>query len=92
MQPEGHGGRCAMGEQRPAPSGVYGYGTLEGDGPETWETLISPRETTGLAENRCPASDAQCVCAMHTLAAADAAQNEHARRGRPTARDDRSRG
>ena len=52
MQPEGHGGRCAMGEQRHAPSGVYDYGTLEEDGPETWETLIAPRETTGLAENR----------------------------------------
>ena len=35
-----------------APSGVYDYGTLEEDGPETWETLIAPRETTGLAENR----------------------------------------
>ena len=52
MQPEDHGGRCAMGEQRSAPSGVYDYGTLEEDGPETWETLISPREATGLAENR----------------------------------------
>ena len=52
VQPEGHGGRCAMGEQRHAPSGVYDYGTLEEDGPETWETLIAPRETTGLAEDR----------------------------------------
>ncbi len=33
-----------MGVQRSAPSGVYDYGTLEEDGPETWETLISPRE------------------------------------------------
>ena len=29
MQPEGHGGPCAMGEQGSAPSGVYDYGTLE---------------------------------------------------------------
>ena len=33
MQPEGHGGPCAMGEQGSAPSGVYDYGTLEEDGP-----------------------------------------------------------
>ena len=42
MQPEGHGGPCAMGEQGSAPSGVYDYGTLEEDGPDTWETLIAP--------------------------------------------------
>ena len=36
MQPEGHGGPCAMGEQGSAPSGVYDYGTLEEDGPDTW--------------------------------------------------------
>ena len=35
MQPEGHGGPCAMGEQGSAPSGVYDYGTLEEDGPDT---------------------------------------------------------
>ena len=29
MQPEGHGGLCAMGKQGSAPSGVYDYGTLE---------------------------------------------------------------
>ncbi len=52
MQPEAHGGRCAMGEQRHAPSGVCDYGTLEEDSPATWETLISPREATGFAENR----------------------------------------
>ena len=37
MQPEGHGGLCAMGEQGRAPSGVYDYGTQEEDGPVTWE-------------------------------------------------------
>ena len=42
MQPEGYGGPCAMGEQGSAPSGVYDYGTLEEDGPDTWETLIAP--------------------------------------------------
>ena len=42
MQPEGHGGPCAMGELGSAPSGVYDYGTLEEDGPDTWETLIAP--------------------------------------------------
>ena len=42
MQPEGHGGPCAMGEQGSAPSGVYDYGTLEEDGLDTWETLIAP--------------------------------------------------
>ena len=42
MQPEGHGGLRAMGEQRCAPSGVYDYGTLEEDGPVTWETLSPP--------------------------------------------------
>ena len=42
MQPEGHGGPCAMGEQGSAPSGVYDYGTLEEDGPDSWETLIAP--------------------------------------------------
>ncbi len=47
MQLEDHGGRCAMGEQRNAPSGVYDYGTLEEDGPETWETLISPCDHLG---------------------------------------------
>ena len=41
-----------MGEQRPAPGGVFDHGTLEEDGPETWEALISPRETTGDAESR----------------------------------------
>ncbi len=66
-----------MGEQRHAPSGVYDYGTLEEDGPETWETLIAPREMTGIAENRRSVSDAQRVCGMHTLAVAAAAQNEH---------------
>ena len=40
MQPEGHGGPCAMGEQGSAPSGVYDYGTLEEDGPDTWETSL----------------------------------------------------
>ena len=45
MQPEGHGGPCAMGEQGFAPSGVYDYGTLEEDGPDTWEALIPPRGT-----------------------------------------------
>ncbi len=49
MQPEGRGGLCAMGKQGSAPSGVYDYGTLEEDGPETWEALISPCETTGLS-------------------------------------------
>ncbi len=48
-QPEGHGGLCAMGEQGSVPSGVYDYGTLEEDGPETWEALTSPCETTGLS-------------------------------------------
>ena len=52
MQPEGHGGRSAMGEQRTAPGGVFDHGTLEEDGPETWEALISPRETAGDAESR----------------------------------------
>ena len=47
MQPEGHGGRCAMGEQWTAPGGVFDHGTLEEDGPETWEALTSPREETG---------------------------------------------
>ncbi len=40
MQPEGHGGPCAMGEQGSAPSGVYDYGTLEEDGPDTWEGIV----------------------------------------------------
>ena len=66
MQPEGHGGPCAMGEQGSAPSGVYDYGTLEEDGPDTWETLIAPcgtrakalfmtvwRPSTRSAENGC---------------------------------------
>ena len=48
MQPEGRGGLCVMGKQGSAPSGVYDYGTLEEDGPETWEALTSPCETTGL--------------------------------------------
>ncbi len=30
-----------------APSGVYDYGTFEEDGPETWETLTPPCESTG---------------------------------------------
>ncbi len=30
-----------------APSGVYDYGTLEEDGPETWEALISPWADSG---------------------------------------------
>ncbi len=38
MQPEGHGDLCVMGEQGFAPSGVYDYGTLEEDGPGTWDT------------------------------------------------------
>jgi hypothetical protein len=42
MQPEGHGGLCGMGEQGRAPSGVYDYGTLEEDGPVTWEALSAP--------------------------------------------------
>ena len=42
MQPEGHGGLCGMGEQRCAPSGVSDYGTLEEDGPATWEALSPP--------------------------------------------------
>ncbi len=49
VQPEGHGGLCAMGEQGSVPSGVYDYGTLEEDGPETWEALISPCEIPGLS-------------------------------------------
>ena len=50
MQPEGHGGPCAMGEQGSAPkSGVYDYGTLEEDGPDTWETLIAPCGTRAKA-------------------------------------------
>ena len=47
MQPEGHGGLCAMGEQGYAPSGVYDYGTLEEDGPATWEALTSPWRIAG---------------------------------------------
>ncbi len=47
VQSEGNGGLREMGEQGTAPSGVYDYGTLEEDGPETWETLILPCETTG---------------------------------------------
>ena len=48
MQPEGHGDLCVMGEQGFAPSGVYDCGTLEEDGPETWEALVSPCESSGL--------------------------------------------
>ena len=38
---------ASLGEQGTAPSGVYDYGTLEEDGPETWETLTLPCERTG---------------------------------------------
>ena len=54
VQPEGHGGFCVMGEQRCAPDGVYDYGTLEEDGPATWETLSAP---CALGEGRPPARD-----------------------------------
>ncbi len=71
MQPEGHGGLCAMGKQGFAPSGVYDYGTLEEDGPETWEALISPCEAADPAESRKTVSDAQCACGMRMLPAAE---------------------
>ena len=44
MQPEGHCGPCAMGEQGSAPSGVYDYGTLEEDGPDTNCSLWHARQ------------------------------------------------
>ena len=65
MQPEGHGGLCAMGKQGSAPSGVYDYGTLEEDGPETWEALISPCEanrTSRRAGDQSPTRSALAGC------------------------------
>lgn len=35
----------AMGEGGGAPGVVFEHGTFEEDGPVTWETLISPRDT-----------------------------------------------
>ena len=45
VQPEGDGGLDAMGKPRRAPSGVWAYGTLEEDGPGTWEALLPPCRT-----------------------------------------------
>ena len=71
MQPEGHGGPCAMGEQGSAPSGVYDYGTLEEDGPDTWETLIAPCGTRARVGRRQGTTGAEAdgdegVCGLHT--------------------------
>ena len=75
-----------------APSGVYDYGTLEEDGPETWEALTSPCETTGLSGEPVT-SLRRAVCLRDAHAAGRrAAQNKHPPQGRPKAREDRSRG
>jgi len=50
--PEGHGELGAMGEPSFALGGVFDCGTHEEDGPETWEALTSPRNSTGHAESR----------------------------------------
>ena len=45
MQPEGHGGPCAIGVTLHADGAsvtITDDGTLEEDGPDTWETLIAP--------------------------------------------------
>ena len=41
-----------MGEQGFALGGVYDYGTLEEDGPETWETLLLLVNYPDVAESR----------------------------------------
>ncbi len=50
--PEGNSDLTDMGEGRFAPGGVFDHGTYEEDGPETWETLVSPREEAGDSESR----------------------------------------
>jgi hypothetical protein len=44
VSPEGDDDLSAsMGEERIVSGGVFGHGTQEEDGPETWEALASPR-------------------------------------------------
>ena len=50
--PEGNSDLTDRGEGRFAPGGVFDHGTYEEDGPETWETLVSPREEAGDSESR----------------------------------------
>ena len=57
----------------------------------TWEALASPRRHPGVAESRCPVSDARHV-GGRTCCRPTAAQNKRPPRGRPKARGHRSHG
>lgn len=50
------------GQGREAPGGVVGCGTVEQDGPVTWETLVSPRGNTGDVGSRRPDPSPQRAC------------------------------
>ena len=47
-EPEGNSDRTESGRGAVAPGGVVDPGTLEEDGPGTWDPLVSPRERAGL--------------------------------------------
>ena len=50
--PEGDGDLTAAGRGGIASGGVFDHGTHEEDGSATWEALVSPRQGTGVTENR----------------------------------------
>jgi hypothetical protein len=50
--PEGNSDLTVMGEGGIAPGGVFDHGTLEEDGPGTWEALIPTSGGPGDTESR----------------------------------------
>jgi hypothetical protein len=92
---KGEGGLPVTGRGESAPGGVYDHGTQQEDGPGTWEAHALPRHHP---ERRRPGDhsptrhapvDARAAGRRH---AGGSAQKKHPRRGRLTARGDRSRG
>ena len=52
MRPEGDRDLPGRGHGETAPGGVLDCGAYEEDDPDTWETQVAPRQSTGDAESR----------------------------------------
>jgi hypothetical protein len=74
-----------LGEEGAISGGVFDHSTYAEDGLVPWEALASPRRYSGLAERRCPVSDARHV-GGRTGRRPLRAQHKHPPRGRLLAR------
>ena len=79
----GSAGASSWADGRGALGGVLDCGTIEEDGPVTWETLSSPRDDCGSRSAAPRSSEGDGVLKVHPEAREEA---RHLPRGRPKAR------